>query len=177
MTDDSGDYEQLCTIGREAAKALDKGRWLLGDLVLKVEKQYGWDTIGRFANDCNISKRSAQQYRQCSEMVQAPGIAPFLTSPVLCWSLFRICARLPEEERITFLETCAANALTIEQAELMVATRKNGTRRVKVAEFEGVPVGDVLQSFDIPPGTDLQPGQTYHIVIYAEETIIWNAPV
>lgn len=57
----------------------------------------------------------------------------------------------------------------------MVATRHSGTRRVKVAEFEGVPIGDVLQSFDIPPGTDLLPGQKYHIVVYAEEVVQWVA--
>ncbi len=58
------DWEEAVTRGIELREAKDKSQWELGDLALKVEKQYGFDALGKFATDIGVNKKTLQQYRR-----------------------------------------------------------------------------------------------------------------
>jgi len=60
-------WEELCTLGMEARETKDNSQWILGDIALQVEKDYGSDSLGKFAVDIGINKRSLYQYRRVSQ--------------------------------------------------------------------------------------------------------------
>ena len=57
-------WEEAVSVGLELRAMKDDSQWGLGDLALKVEKDYGTDAIGKLANEIGINKKSLQQYRR-----------------------------------------------------------------------------------------------------------------
>lgn len=59
-------WEEFVSRGLEAREALDNHQWLLGDLAIEVIKDYGKDTIGKYAYAIGVMKKTLQGYRTVS---------------------------------------------------------------------------------------------------------------
>jgi hypothetical protein len=59
-------WEEAVSIGMELRNMKDNSQWDLGDLGARIDKDYGGDSLGKFANEIGINKKSMQQYRRVS---------------------------------------------------------------------------------------------------------------
>lgn len=59
-------WEEAVSKGMELREMKDNVQWELGDLAMDVDTAYGLDSIGKFANEIGINKKSLQQYRRVS---------------------------------------------------------------------------------------------------------------
>jgi hypothetical protein len=50
-------YQSLVKQGLDLIKQADQANWKLGELAVQVDKQYGQDRLGQFADDIDIDKR------------------------------------------------------------------------------------------------------------------------
>jgi hypothetical protein len=57
------DWETFVSMGMVAREWKDASQWVLGKLALGVEKIYGLDAIGKYANEIGINKKTLQRYR------------------------------------------------------------------------------------------------------------------
>ena len=57
------DWKDIIKTGRDAVEHMDIGRWIIGDLGTMVQAKYGQDEFGQFADEINIHRRSAEDYR------------------------------------------------------------------------------------------------------------------
>lgn len=62
-TAEKEDWEGLISQGLEARENKDTMQWVLGDLALEVDTQYGADTIGDFAVAIGVNKNTLIRYR------------------------------------------------------------------------------------------------------------------
>lgn len=60
------DWESLISDGLNAREERDGSQWKLGDLALEIEKGYGEDTIGKYASEIGIVKKTLMNYRTVS---------------------------------------------------------------------------------------------------------------
>jgi hypothetical protein len=79
MTDQKLDWESIISLGLEARENKDNGQWLLGDLALQVEKNYGQDSIGKFAIGINEKKTTIMRYRTVSRAWSEEQRIPYLS--------------------------------------------------------------------------------------------------
>lgn len=169
------DFDEICEQGLQATDIEDGGKWIHGELALEVEKDYGKDRLGEFARRVKKGRRSIEQRRQVMALYLSnePAFAKLKQSPVLSWSHFRTACRCETvEESIAFLEDCANNARTVDEAEYLLSNKGKDSSRVKVGEFDCVAhefdSGQVsLLLFD--EGNTLQTGAKYHLVLYQEK--------
>ena len=56
-------WEEYIVQGQEAREAKDDSNWQLGDLALGIEKDYGDDSIGKFAYAISVPKKSLMNNR------------------------------------------------------------------------------------------------------------------
>lgn len=56
-------YEELVAEGQRIVKQDTDNKWTLGDLTLKVEKQYGENKLGQYATDIDIEYSTLRSYR------------------------------------------------------------------------------------------------------------------
>src|SRR6516165_6397206 len=76
-------YEYLVEEGKKAVVGISNKLWELGDLANKVEKFYGENTLGQFANDINFpgSAKTLKRYRDvCRAFPENAGRPAFLTA-------------------------------------------------------------------------------------------------
>ena len=104
-------WEEAISIGLELREAKDNSQWNLGDLALKVENVYGVDSLGKFATDININKKSLQQYRRVSS-----AFPPKTRSKILSHRHHLILAS--HEDRFKLLKECEENNITTSLLEL-----------------------------------------------------------
>ena len=57
------EWSEIIETGRDAVEHMDIGRWIIGDLGTMVKAKYGEDEFGQFADEINIHRRSAEDYR------------------------------------------------------------------------------------------------------------------
>ena len=57
------DWESFVSWGMVAREWKDASQWVLGKLALGVEKVYGLDSIGKYASEIGINKKTLQRYR------------------------------------------------------------------------------------------------------------------
>ncbi len=120
------DYELICEAGRIAAQNIDQGRYLIGDLAAQVKKEYGRDTVGRFAKDIGIPKARAQEYRQvCEFWSNSQRIHIFERfQGMVSYSHLRKAMRLKNNlEAFLFIEECGNNGWTCEEAGVRLTER------------------------------------------------------
>jgi len=60
------EWSEIVETGRSAVSHMDVGRWIIGDLGTMVKARYGEDEFGQFADEINIHRRSAMEYRTVS---------------------------------------------------------------------------------------------------------------
>lgn len=116
VVQDETAWEALCDAGRQAAARLDEGRWLLGDLALRVRTRYGEDAVGKFATESGVEAKRVYEYRQVSAFYE-PDARDF---PNLAWTHFRDAMRLGEGA-LHFLERASAEGWTVEGARIEAA--------------------------------------------------------
>jgi hypothetical protein len=73
------DWESLISQGLEARENKDNSQWILGDLSLQVEKNYGEDSIGKFAIAINEKKTTIVRYRTVSSAWPVEKRVPYLS--------------------------------------------------------------------------------------------------
>lgn len=120
----SDDYELICEAGRIAAQNIDEGRYLIGDLAAQIKKQYGRDTVGRFAKDIGIPKARAQEYRQVCEFwpkSQREQIFEDYAGQVK-YTHLKQAMRL-KDAALDFIRECGENSYTCEQASVELTKR------------------------------------------------------
>lgn len=113
-------WQLICDTGREAAENIDKGRWLIGDLANAVETHYGEANIAQFAIQIGVEKKRVEEYRTVCDFWKNPHRQEILDLyPMIKYSHMRDAMRLKSlPKALTFLEDCAANAYTVEQARI-----------------------------------------------------------
>jgi hypothetical protein len=96
------DWEALADAGREVMQHMDTGRWLAGDLALRVEKKYGTDALGKYAADIGIaSKNTLKKYRQVSARYEKGTRGAF---PALSWTHFRDAMRAGDDAEVFLVQ-------------------------------------------------------------------------
>jgi len=160
------EYEELCERGRIYQQDLDNGRYAIGELALQVTNTYGKSQLSHFATMINISKSSCYDYRMVSAWLRDnPQCGKFRDEPTLTWSHLKMAARIKDvKEAEKFLNQCADDALTIEQAGLLRAG-SGGSK--KLLEFTAALVMDGSSLvFEVPFSDTLNTGNTYRIVVF-----------
>lgn len=104
-------WEEAVSIGLQLREGKDQSQWRLGDLALQVEKVYGVDSLGKFATEININKKSLQQYRRVSN-----AFPPEKRSQILSHRHHLILAG--QEKRFELLKECEEQNITTSQLEL-----------------------------------------------------------
>lgn len=97
-------WEELVTSGIEVASAQDKNRFLLGDIALKVERNYRERSLEEFARAINVRRTAVYDYSRVSKFY------PKETRdfPMCSWSHYRAAMRAGQLA-FDWLEECAAN--------------------------------------------------------------------
>jgi hypothetical protein len=115
---------------------MDEGRWIIGDLSLLVAKEYGTNSIDRFAKDINVEVTRVREYRTVCKRFNVQHRQKLLSEfPTLSYSHFRTALKLKSLEAATaFLEECGTKAYTVEQARVKV---KGGGTPLKLLDAEG----------------------------------------
>ena len=136
-------WESLCDAGRHYAEDMDAGRWKLGDLALKVEKQYGQDSLGEFAREVNVRAGRIREYRRVCDFYENVARAAFLeTHPVLSYSHLRAAMRLGDADTAyAYLVTASENRLSVEATEAAIRDIVGGDPPPARITFEARLVG------------------------------------
>jgi hypothetical protein len=141
LTAVKSDWDVVCETGRLAASQLDEGRWILGDLALLVDKQYGEDKMGDFAKECQVPKKRIYEYRQVCGYWGSSVRADLWELPTVTYSLMRLAMRLENvDEARRFVERTASKGYTVDKAHyvmgrLLGLAGKRKRRPKKLADF------------------------------------------
>lgn len=169
------DWESICETGRLAAANMDEGRWLIGDLSLLVQTEYGEDRIGQFAVQINVDKARVQEYRTVCQFWQKSVRAEILHEcPLISYTHMRMAMKLEDLSVATeFVEQCNANGWTVEQARLELNNRlgkpsppgkvMDMEMDLTMVDFE---TGLVYFHSPMTPPQELKVGTTYRLVLY-----------
>jgi hypothetical protein len=112
------DWEALADAGRSVMQHMDTGRWLAGDLALRVEKKYGTDALGKYAADIGIASRETlKKYRQVSERYEKGTRGAF---PALSWTHFRDAMRAKDDAEL-FLVQAQDNGWPVAELNRQIA--------------------------------------------------------
>jgi len=103
-------WKDAVTIGQKLVEYKETSVWLLGDLALQVGKNYGLDSLGKFAAEIGINKNSLQQYRRVSA-----AFPPNTRSKFLSHRHHLILAS--DKNRFSLLEQCEKEGITTSQLE------------------------------------------------------------
>ena len=57
-------WEDFISFGLVVRTWKDVSQWVLGDLARAVEKRYGEDSLGKYANDIKVNPKSLMEYRR-----------------------------------------------------------------------------------------------------------------
>lgn len=134
-------WEEAVTKGQELRAAKDNSQWDLGDLSLEVDSVYGQDSLGRFANEIGMNKKSLQQYRRVSA-----AYPPETRSPYLSHRHHLILA--PRKDRFEWLEKAHDNNFTVTQLERELVIADGGTPNHK-EELPSVIICDTCHNYKL----------------------------
>lgn len=163
---ETGDYDEAINLAKQVQENMDRGRWIIGDLALSMDKQYGKDVIGEFAKDIQLSKARVQDYRTMSQYYSHEWRAYIDEHFAFNWSILRIAKRFKEiESSIDFLHRCSQeDVLTVDGCahlakELLgVQTKEKPLAIVEQDDETGQLILRLLESID-----DLEIGKTYKL--------------
>lgn len=121
------EWESIVSAGIEAQSRMDGGRWVIGDLALLVQKEYGQGSVEQFARDIKVELPSVRNYRTVSAFWSRENSLRseiLTTMPNLSWSHFRTAMQLKDMEAATdFLHEAAANDWSVEACRLELKRR------------------------------------------------------
>jgi len=81
------EWESLVSKGLELREKQDSNQWELGELASEVESVYGEDSVGKFAGDIGMVKKTAMNYRSVWKRYEGTGLRE--KYPKLSFSHFR----------------------------------------------------------------------------------------
>jgi len=113
-------WQAVCDAARSAAADEGMNRWLIGDLALLVDKQYGRNRIGEFAVQANMPVSTVKQYRRVSSFYENDTRVSFEN---LSYTHFRSAMAL-KDDAVTVLTEAASNQWTTERLTVEVAARR-----------------------------------------------------
>lgn len=102
-------WEQAISLGMEAREQGDQSSWLLGDLANEVEKDYGEDSLGKYAYAIGVVKKTLQGYRTVASVFPQETREKYRK---LSFSHFKILASLSKPE--AWLEKADNNDWSVE---------------------------------------------------------------
>jgi hypothetical protein len=164
----SDDWEELASAGREVMQHMDTGRWLAGDLALRVEKKYGTDALGKYAADIGIARRQTlYTYAQVSARFNVSLRGEF---PALSWSHYRAAVRAKDDAEL-FLVQAQDNGWPVAELARQIAAAI-GARVPPVKLWEGAGVVYITKSLGpyivLETAGDLIASQRVIVKVYAE---------
>lgn len=107
-------YSQLLEDAILARKAMDTGRWILGECVLELETRYREHTMDQFADEILIDPKRLYEYKLMAAFYPAKERQKLAHLP-LSYTHFREAKRLGDlEQAMAFLEDIALNLWTIQ---------------------------------------------------------------
>jgi hypothetical protein len=164
------DWEALASAGREVMQHMDTGRWLAGDLALRVEKKYGTDALGHYAADIGIASRETlKKYRQVSERYEKGTRGAF---PALSWTHFRDAMRAKDDAELWLVQAQDNGWPSAVMAREIAAAIGARVPPVKLYEGEGkvyIPSGSRLYITLYGDISALVTGQRVIVKLYAVE--------
>jgi hypothetical protein len=112
------DWEALASAGREVMQHMDTGRWLAGDIANRVTRQFGEDSLGKFAADIGIARRQTlYTYAQVSARFDNSLRGEF---PALSWSHYRAAVRAKDDAEL-FLVQAQDNGWPVAELSRQIA--------------------------------------------------------
>lgn len=115
-------WEAVISEGIEVGRDRDSRSWRLGDLALLVQKQYGRNSIGKFAKEINVPVRRVYDFRRVSKLFPRDIRDDIITRfENLAYTHFEISASL-KDQALEFLEAASLNNWTCEEAKLKKAS-------------------------------------------------------
>lgn len=113
-------YDLVVNAGIAARENLDNGRYIIGDLAVHLRKQYGEDTVGRFAEAINCRTASVREYRRiCAFWSRPVRRELFEEMPSISYSILRDSIRFKDTGKaLDFLRKCADNDWKCERAHI-----------------------------------------------------------
>lgn len=142
-------YEMAVAAAQALVAQADGGRWQLAVLAEALPKNYGKDTLGRFAKDIGIGAATLREYRRVWRAAQNVAGAAFLTAyPALTYSHWREMARLPAEQQSGFVEWMASEAVSVDAASVrrreITGARITSAKLldIEVEDWQALPAGD-----------------------------------
>jgi hypothetical protein len=88
-------WEEAISRGMVARESEDNGRWALGDLANEVEKDYGKDSIGKYAYAIGVARKTLMGYRTVASKFDMPIRIKYQK---LSFSHFKTCCSLEKPE-------------------------------------------------------------------------------
>lgn len=104
-------WKKLVNEGIEARQRQDGAQWDLGDLALKVEKRYGKDTLGKYADEIGVDENTLEWYRYVSSKYQKLDRSNFSLS----WTHFKVVAS--REDRLDWLKKAEKEGWSVRRLE------------------------------------------------------------
>ncbi len=113
------DWEELVSSGIIAMELRNQTQWVLGDLALEVEKQYGRDSLGQYATAIGVKRATLARYRSVSKAWPPEGRIDMLSH-----RHHMILAA--KEDKRELLEKCADNEWSTEKLLIELRKKKLG---------------------------------------------------
>lgn len=108
-------YEDFVSAGQALVETIDRHRWELGDLADKIAKSYGEDTLGKFAGDIGVGKKTLYAYRQAARFYDNSTRQNFADTNIT-YSHMRLAMRLNNPElALEWLQTASENGWTVDK--------------------------------------------------------------
>jgi len=112
-------WEEYVSQGIIARESKDNSQWLLGDLALGVKKDYGEDSIGKYATEISVAKNSLKVYRNVASTFEKD-MRIFFSR--LSFTHFQLCAGQDDPEK--WLKLADDNNWTCEQLAIEIKKTK-----------------------------------------------------
>jgi hypothetical protein len=157
------DWEALASAGREVMQHMDTGRWLAGDLALRVEKKYGTDALGKYASDIGIASRETlKQYRQVSARYQSDTRVAF---PALSWTHFRDAMRAKDDAELWLVQAQDNGWPVAELTRQIAAAIGARVPPVKLWEGECIVIDQAFGCLTLRTDADIDVGKGQRVIV------------
>lgn len=118
--------EEFATVGLALSRQKTHSQWCLGLLALKVESKYGDQSLANFAKSINVSSSSLQVYRWTVQKFMETN-PQFIPPERLSFSALQSVAKLPVDQRASFLERAEDESMSVERVRHEVKQSTGGT--------------------------------------------------
>lgn len=167
------DYAVLVERGSNVVQRMERDRYYLGGLAQLVTRHYGEKSLQTYAADISMKYSTLAEYKQVSIFIENSAARKFVDRelyPTLNYTAMRLATRICNRDSlpaaIEFLELCASNSLTPEQAEHAAGKDDDTDKPEKVAEFEYEIRAEDFPFLVTPLPENVHPGRTYLITLY-----------